>query len=126
MPDKGTCTLTEETYGVIKKISFAWTSGTGADAGLVTKTTTKVYSGEIIRLVTVPGTAGNQPTDQYDITILDQDSTDVLMSAGANRSNVNTEQVLASSLGVVVDDTLTLSISAAGDTKQGSVYLYLR
>lgn len=116
-------TIAEETYGTIKKITFAWTSTAG---GIASATTDEAYSGEVRRLVTKPGAAGVQPTDQYDVTVNDEDGTDALMSAGANRSNVNTEQVLASSLGVVANDTLSLSVANAGNAKSGVVYLYIR
>ena len=106
----------------MQKVKFEWT--TAAD-GTATGQTTNSYTGEIIRLVTVPSGAA-APTDQYDIAVNDEDNTDVLMGGGANRSNVNTEQVLASSLGCVANDKLTLEITNAGDTKQGTVYLYIR
>lgn len=126
MADKGTVTLTEETYGTVKKITFDWTAGTGGDAGLATKTTEQVYSGEVLRLVTVPGAAPDAPTDNYDVVVNDEDSTDILMGAGADRDTATTQQVLASSLGVVANDKLTLSVSNAGDSKKGKVYLYIR
>lgn len=113
MADKGTVIVTEETYGTVKKITFDWTSGTGADANLASKTTVNAYSGEIIRLITVPGAVPNAPTDNYDVVINDEDTTDVLMGAGANRDAANTEQVLASSLGCVANDKLSLSITDA-------------
>jgi len=126
LADLGTVVITEETYGTVKKIGFAWTSEDGGgDAGKAMKTTTKGYSGEILRLVTAPSGAV-APTDNYDIRILDEDGTDVLMGAGANRDTVNTEQVLASSLGCVANDKLTLSIENAGDAKEGTAYLYIR
>ena len=118
-------TVTEETSWSIKKIKFAWTS---AANGTATGTTTKAFTGEILQLVTVPGSAGNQPTNLYDITITDQDGIDVLNGQGANRSNVNTEQVVGSLAGLrcVVNDKLTINVSIAGDTKQGTAYLYIR
>lgn len=119
----GTVTITEETYGTVKKVAFAWTSDA---VGAATATTTEAYSGEIRRLVTKPGAGGVQPTDLYDVVVNDEDTTDVLMGAGVNRSNVNTEQVLASSLGVVANDKLSLSITNAGSAKSGTVYLYIR
>lgn len=122
----GTVTVTEETHGSLKKITFAWVSGTGAEAGTASGATTGAYTGALERLVTVPGTAGDQPTNAYDLTLLDEDSTDVLMGAGADRSNAATEQVLGSLLGVVANDTLTLNVAAAGDAKTGTVYVYLR
>lgn len=126
MADFGTVTLTEETFGTVKKITFAWTADTGANAGKATKTTASVYSGEVIRLVTVPGTGDDAPDDNYDVAINDEDGTDVLMGAGADRDTATTEQVLASSLGCVANDKLTLSVTGAGDTKKGTVYLYIR
>ena len=93
--------------------------------GTASGQTTKVYNGAIMRLVTVPsGTAA--PTADYDIVVNDQDSTDVLMGAGIDRHTSNTEQVLASSLGVVAYDKLTLSVTNAGTSKEGTVYLYIR
>lgn len=119
--------LSEEVYGSVKKIGFAWLSvDGGGDAGKARKTTVNAYNGVIERLVTVPGVAPDAPTDDYDVAILDEDGTDVLMGAGANRDTANTEQVLASSLGCVANDTLTLSVSTAGNAKRGTVYLYLR
>jgi hypothetical protein len=118
----GTVTVTEERYGSLKKIAFAWTSSAG---GAADGSTSGAYNGVVERLVTVPsGSAA--PTDDYDLTIVDEDGVDVLMGAGANRDAANTEQVLASSLGVVANDTLTVHVTNAGNAKQGTVYLYLR
>ena len=123
----GTVVTTEITHRTVKKIKFAWTSENGGgDAGKAGATTTGYYTGEIIRLVTIPNTAGTQPTDQYDVVVNDADSTDVLMGAGANRSNANTEQVLASSLGCVVESPLTLAITNAGNAKTGTTIVYIR
>jgi hypothetical protein len=119
----GTLTPSEEIFGTVKKITLAWTSST---AGTVSGTaTTNAYSGAISRLVTVPSTSA-APDLNYDIVLNDLDGTDVLMGAGANRSNTATEQVLASSLGFVANDTLELQVSSAGNTKQGTAYVYIR
>jgi len=115
-------TITEVTFNPVKKIKFEWTS---AADGTATGTTTKAFSGQVLRLVTVPGSDAAQPADQYDVTITDHDNIDVLNGQGANRSNVNTEQVVAS-LGCVASDMLTLNVSGAGDSKQGTACLYLR
>lgn len=120
--DAGTVTVTEETSSYVKKVVFAWSQSSG---GTAVKTTSGIYSGQIVRLVTVPS-ATAAPTDDYDVQVLDEDSTDVLMGAGANRDTANTEQVLASSLGYVANDLLTLSITNAGNAKAGTVYLYIR
>jgi hypothetical protein len=127
MPDLGTVTVTEETISMVKKVKFEWASEDGGDnAGKATKATVGSYSGEIIRLVTVPGVAGAAPTVAYDVAINDEDVTDVLMGAGLNRDTANTEQVLASSLGCVANDKVSLSITNAGNAKSGTVYLYIR
>ena len=119
-------TIVEEKFGnalePLQKIAFTWVS---AADGTATGQTTNTYTGEIIRLVTVPSPTA-APTDNYDIAINDEDTTDVLMGAGANRDTANTEQVLASSLGCVANDKLTLEITNAGNTKGGTVYLYIR
>lgn len=120
----GTCTITEELHDGVKKIKFAWTSGTIADDGVVPDTdTVRAYSGKVERFITDP-TDG--PTDDYDITIKDEDGYDVLAGAGANRDTTNTEQVLASSLGIVAGDKLTFAVANAGSAKSGVAYLYLR
>jgi hypothetical protein len=121
-------TLTEETFGVIKKIAWAWTAHT--DGKVATSTdnavTTKAYNGEIVRLVTVAD-GDTAPSDNYTVLIYDEDDTDVLMAAATgNRDAANTEQVAASSLGVLANDTLTLYIEGAGSGGKGTVYLYIR
>ena len=127
MADLGTVTVTEETFNSVKKIKFAWASEDGgANGGKATKTTTNTYTGEIIRLVTIPGGGANAPSVDYDVAVNDEDSTDVLMGGGANRHTSNTEQVLASSLGCVANDKLSLSITNAGNAKTGTVIMYIR
>lgn len=120
-------TLSEETYGVIKKITWQWTAHTDGKVATTTANavTTKPYNGEIVRLVTVPdGTAA--PTADYDVYVYDGDNVDVLVAGGVNRHTANTEQVLAANLGVVANDKLTLYIEGAGSGGKGTVHLYIR
>jgi hypothetical protein len=118
----GTVTVSEERLGSLKKIRWEWLSTAGGAADLQT---TYAYNGVIQRLVTDPdGSAA--PTDDYDITITDEDGYDVLMGAGANRDTATTEQVLATSLGCVANDKLTLNVANAGSAKAGVVVLYIR
>lgn len=121
-------TCTEETLGVIKKITWAWTAHTDGVVAAATANaeTTKVYNGEIIRLVTIPGTGDDAPDADYDVYVYDDDDTDALMAGGLNRHTSNTEQVAASSLGCVANDKLTLYVSGAGSGNKGTVYLYIR
>lgn len=120
-------TLTEETIGTIKKIKWAWTAHTDGKVAATTENaeTTKAYTGEIVRLVTVPdGTSA--PSADYDVYVYDEDDVDALMAGGLNRHTANTEQVAASSLGIVANDKLTLYIEGAGSGGKGTVYLYIR
>ena len=119
----GTVTATEERAGATQKVSFTWTSSAG---GAADGATVNSYNGQIVRLVTVPSGGGTAPTDDYDLTVVDDDAVDVLMAAGANRDTANTEQVLASSLGYVANDKLTLHVTNAGNAKAGTVHVYIR
>ena len=114
---------TETKLTATQKIKFEWTSDSSGDA---TVTTSNIFDGSVLECVTVPGSAGNQPTDQYDITITDSDSIDVLHGNGANRSNASTEYIVETNLGTVVNSKLTLTVANAGDTKSGVVYLFIR
>ena len=113
----------------LRKVKWDWTSATGgavADqtaAGQINKTTYK-YTGEIVRLITDPGATA--PSDNYDVSVLDDDGYDVLMGAGADRDTVTTEQQLASVLGVCINSQLRLNIANAGDAKTGTVILYIK
>ena len=121
----GTVTITEETYGTIKKIKFSWTSGDGAEDGTASGQTSEVYSGKILGLATDPGSTA--PSDNYTITITDEDSMDILMGAAVgNRDTATTEYILSTSLGAVANDKLTINVSSAGTSKQGIAYLYIR
>lgn len=119
----GTVTVVEETYGTVKKIKWAWTTTAGGAADLVTA---EAYSGKVEALVTVPGGGGAAPTDNYDVTVTDEDGTDVLAGGGVDRDTANTETKLSANLGIVANDKLTLNVTNAGAAKSGVVYLYIR
>lgn len=111
-------TTTEKTTFSPRQIKFVWVS---AADGTATGTTTNRYNGAVIDAVFVNGTT---PTDQYDITVTDSNSVDVLNALGANLSNAaTTHKVYKDGLGAVVDSTLTLNVTNAGDTKGGTVIL---
>lgn len=123
----GTVTITETTHTVVKKIKFAWSSGTsGGDAGNATGTTTAAYDGKLELLTTIPSGGGTAPDDNYDIAITDSDSVNVLAGGGADRDTANTEQVLGTSLGAVAGSKLTFTVTNAGNGKAGTAYLYVR
>jgi len=117
----GTVTTTEKITGSVKKITFDWTCDSAGDA---TATTTNVYDGKLQLVVTDPGATA--PTDNYDITLSDDDSQDLLAGNGANRDTANTEYITQANCGAVAGSTLALAVSNAGDEKVGKVYVYIR
>ena len=115
--------ITEDTTGGLQKVRWTWTC---SSAGAYSEATTVRFNGSLQELITIPGTSGDAPTDQYDITITDANSVDTLGGQGANRSGTATEYKKASDgLGFVKSSLLTLNVSNAGDIKQGTVELYI-
>lgn len=125
----GTATVTERTLGTVRKVAWAWTAGNAvvpAQDGACTSATTHGYDGEVIGLTTIPGTGGDTPDDNYDVTITDADGHDVLLGAGMDRDLTNTEHVARASLAGVACSVLTLNVSGAGTSNKGTVVLYIR
>lgn len=114
----------------IRKVRLDWTSDSSGNASQ----TFGSIEGTIVRVVTNPGSTA--PTDNYDMTITDEDGYDILAGQGSNRDTSTTESFVpgipftdgttTSVAPVVVDGNLTLTISNAGATKDGSVVLYVR
>jgi len=120
----------------IKRAVIDWVSsaGGGADGAVV-------LEGEILKVVTNPGATA--PTDNYDVTLVDEDGFDALEGYGANRDTATTEAVyplkkeevtLAGTLTdrgvvaqrVVVSGAYTFTVANAGDTKAGRCTIYFR
>ena len=107
-------------------ISLAWTCTAG---GAVTANITAL-SGTLMRVVTNPGATA--PTDDYDITLKDQDGLDILAGGGANRDTANTEEFTPfgtdATFGtpMVFDGDLALAITTAGASKEGVLRLYIK
>src|SRR5688500_13762736 len=70
-----------------ERIVVDWTSDTDGTGSV---SISNLY-GWLVRLVTDPGATA--PTDDYDLTLVDEDSVDVLAGAGLNRDTANSEQV---------------------------------
>lgn len=114
----------------VKSIALDWTSSAG---GAVSGIPSTGISGLIERVVFVPGASGVQPTDAYDVTLLDEDGLDMLAGKGGNLSNANPTQICplvgdgtTTDHPVAVDGQLTLVVANAGAAKQGRVKLYYR
>ena len=122
----GTVTVAEQgQLAGITRIAYTWTSSAG---GAADGATTGLYSGELVRAVQAPDAAGTQPTDLYDVTVVDDDGVDVLFALGANVSNAAPSQKhgVKDGLGAVAGSTLTLHVTNAGNAKGGKTILYLR
>jgi hypothetical protein len=110
-----------------------WTSDASGNA---TGTSIKL-AGMMLKAVTIPGTAGSAPTDNYDIDITDSDTVNVLTACKTglhDRDTANTEETylfvvnqdttpLSMGRGPVVCDALTVAITNAGNAKSGRIKL---
>ena len=110
---------TVTTYGnSVRVIKVAWTSdGSGDATGAV------FIDGELKRMTTDPGSTA--PTSNYDVTLVDDAAYDILGGAGANRHASTTETVVPAVSGLHYG-AATLTVSNAGDSKDGAAYLYYR
>ena len=116
-------TFTETTFSTVKKIKAVWVSDDAA--GTASGTTSSVYNGRFIGLITDPGSPS--PSDNYTVTVKDGDGVDLLLGAATtNRDTANTEFLAEASLAGVANSTLTFAIAAAGNSKQGVIYLLIR
>lgn len=119
-------------HGRIRTVIVDWTSDSAT--GAVTGMSRKVV-GDLIKGVTDPGATA--PTDDYDITITDEEGADVLAASFdnlADRDTANSETVHfgltdgAAPIAAfpVVCGKLTIAVTNAGNSKVGRLVLYLR
>lgn len=129
---------------LVNKVTVAWTSdASGVVSGNIKNRSgaaDATFRGFLQRVVFNPDDT-DAPTDNYDVTITDEDGIDILGGLGANRDTANSEEKLP---GVVIDDgtvlpaeaaprlvkraingKLTLAIANAGNAKKGKIHLYL-
>lgn len=105
----------------VEIVRFSWTSDA---AGEVYVNAGKI-DGKLFAVKTVPGTGGDQPTDNYDIYIRDYaTSYNYLSTSLENRDNVDAEFVMPAAP-VPIYGPIGFSISGAGDTNKGDAYLYV-
>jgi len=121
MPTAAITTVTERRSGSVKEIIYTFTS---SDTGTASQATTYTYNGKLIGAVIDPGTT--TPSADWDLTVTDADSIDVLNGGGADCSETATEYIAEASLGSVVNSALTMNVTNAGDQKKGTVYIYIR
>lgn len=123
----GTVAITYSKSRTIRSVTWSWIATAGGAAGDVAVG----ISGEILRVVTNPGSPA--PSDNYDITIVDDDGFDVCAGLAQNRDTVNTESFVpltgdgtTTNQRFAVDGTLTLAVSNAGSGGAGTVTVYYR
>ena len=128
-------TFSYDNIGKIRKVIADWVSDD--TTGAVSGTTVKII-GSLIKGVTDPGAAA--PTASYDVVVTDEEGVNVLGNCRddlIDRHTSNTEEVyfFVSDLattdpgGIVhpaVTDKLTISVTNAGNSKDGQAILYYR
>lgn len=115
------------------KIEISWTSATAETVSAAIADTyadslpgnmfkPKKLKGFIVRVVTNPGATA--PSDNYDITLLDEDSVDVASGNLLNRDETTSEDWIPSDP-PYIDGELTFTIADAGAEKTGKCTIYM-
>lgn len=124
-------TVTRTQNGSIERINAAWTSAADGSQTQVVN-----IWGTILRVVTDPGSPA--PTDNYDLTAPDEFGFDVLGGAGrgTDRDTTTTEHfcpgvaftdgTTTSVMPVVVCGDVTLTLANAGDSKVGTITIFVK
>jgi hypothetical protein len=74
--------------GGVTKYLVDWTSDASGD---VTGQTLDMKRGWLFQARFIPDAGGTQPSDDYDVTLLDADGVDVLQGGGTDRDNATPE-----------------------------------
>ena len=117
----GTITAVETRHRTVKEIIFSWLSHTTGAADVTA--TTYSYSGEIKKVLCVPG--ATTPSDLYDVTLSDADSIDLLVGQGTDCPS-GSSLVITGGMLPVVESTISLTIANGGSEKIGTVHVYIR
>jgi hypothetical protein len=122
----GTVTRTYafSTSGNTTAYTFTWLSdASGAVSG--DATTIALTGGEIVRIELVPNGAGTQPTDGYDVTLLDVYGVDILAGAGTNLSNAAAALIVHPDIRILTGEAFQLVIANAGNAKGGTLKMWV-
>lgn len=125
-------TVTYRRHGSIRVAVIDWVSASDGSA-----TGTVGLDGQLLKFVTNPGAVA--PSDNYDITLVDEDGLDVAQGLLANRDTTNSEEVYpfkeVTLTGTGTDKAalplyhvgpVTFTLANAGDTKAGQLKVYMR
>lgn len=104
-----------------QKVTISWTSDASGDY-----TETVNLYGFIVKVNFNPS---DGPTDNYDVTLIDEDGIDVLGGAGADRDTSTSECIPTPNTGVAVVGfaygEVTFTIANAGNAKSGTTTIYV-
>jgi hypothetical protein len=100
----------------------SWTANASGAAYADTK---ELQGYEITGFATNPGDGATSPTDNYDVTLIDGWSLDLLQGQGANRDQSANEGVWLT-VASICPTTASLRIASAGAVGTGQVRIYFR
>ena len=106
----------------VTKYSIAWTSDA---SGNVSVGTMDLRRGRLRQVKYIPGAGGAQPTSGYTATLVDADGVDLLAAGGATLSNTAATMVAPTVPLFLESQTVTPTISGAGNAKGGTINLYV-
>jgi hypothetical protein len=125
--------LRQASSATIARHEIAWVSDASGNAS---GDLTHRVAGTVLRVVHKPDTGGTKPSDNYDVTLSDEAGVDLFAGQGANvdaDAPIDlvpgvpfTDGTTTSVAPIVLNDTLTLSVTNAGNAKGGTIYLYTR
>ena len=114
----------------MRRVTVTWTSDD--TSGAVSGTSTEEYSGLFWGITTDPGATA--PTDNYDVCVTDETGLELLGGTagststngnGMNRDTTNTEFAQANPYPIPIDGPITLTLTACGNSKVGTIYLWV-
>lgn len=114
----------------LSTLTFAWTSDVSGDVSATTSTTiTDQIAGKYVVMAVTDPDGTDAPDANYDITILDANSGDIMGGVLLNRSSNSTEQATPY-IGALyskrpVNGAVILTVASAGSGKSGTTILYL-
>ena len=121
MPGSSVTTYIDYSGAEEKRIRWLWTASAGGSVTAVA-TTKKMLGGILHRVDIVPSSA-TPPAALYDVQLLDVNAVDTLSGSGLDLPAASTRSLQPE---VAFFGTLRLSITNAGNAKNGNVYAYWR